>query len=603
MEASEGEHLSNIQVDEFEHITKNGGMCVIKVSFSQSGWFHWSMMEWKATDHDNTMEYAKPFIPLKVTATCNILNHTPNNSISHLPCIVVYHNLCSQNMSTNGSPLKAVNMAPPNGLFGNDQRHEDNSESSENCSGTATGKECRFGTYTNQYHLPHGYGCLSSQQPFPGAPQFYRHSPFNMTHSLQQTTSANQGFPSYRPQWQGYNLHQGGDGRSQMFPPPQIPQQMLSSPGAPRVPPGPPENHPVNWPTAFGPNHPAEPPSGAPGRPLISLPTEGLQPPAEPRKTDVAGIQYLPRLQENSLDDYDADDDSDDSSDSGGTEGNPPITLNQTKFTLKQSAKEMGQGNYSVSNKRKKVWVVGFLEMKHPSIIRGQIHLTQLWDGPLHRETAVADYLVSFKDGLPLDDFNNAKWIRWQWVEMFLKKRASEIREARKRGTWSKKRLVTEMGERVGKKVRSPIPELPNTTFTVVIHWVSNGKDTALAPKQLQALYTDVRHWEELNDIIDQNGGPNEPSFPTSIFNCTSQQDKLDEEHMGLYTHWQMIINPIYGQISYNCSLSNAFKLKLRHNPETFLVNMKRATGKGVAEQVMRSAKVIPTRCVKARCG
>jgi hypothetical protein len=41
MEVYEGKHLSHILVYEFEHITKNGGMCVIKVSFSQGpGWFH-----------------------------------------------------------------------------------------------------------------------------------------------------------------------------------------------------------------------------------------------------------------------------------------------------------------------------------------------------------------------------------------------------------------------------------------------------------------------------------------------------------------------------------------------------------------------------------
>jgi hypothetical protein len=43
MEAYEGEHISHILVYEFELITKKGGMCVIKVSFSQSlGWFHGS---------------------------------------------------------------------------------------------------------------------------------------------------------------------------------------------------------------------------------------------------------------------------------------------------------------------------------------------------------------------------------------------------------------------------------------------------------------------------------------------------------------------------------------------------------------------------------
>ena len=43
MEAYEGEHLSHILVYEFEHITKKGGMCVIKVSLCQGpDWFHGS---------------------------------------------------------------------------------------------------------------------------------------------------------------------------------------------------------------------------------------------------------------------------------------------------------------------------------------------------------------------------------------------------------------------------------------------------------------------------------------------------------------------------------------------------------------------------------
>ena len=74
------------------------------------------------------------------------------------------------------------------------------------------------------------------------------------------------------------------------------------------------------------------------------------------------------------------------------------------------------------------------------------------------------------------------------------------------------------MGECASKKPRSNLPELPNTTFKVVISWVSNGKDMVLAPKQLQALYTDVRHWEELIDFIDKNGGPRKPYIMTSMF-------------------------------------------------------------------------------------
>jgi len=42
----EGEHLSNMLVYEFEHITKKGRICVIKVFVSQGpGWFHGSKVE------------------------------------------------------------------------------------------------------------------------------------------------------------------------------------------------------------------------------------------------------------------------------------------------------------------------------------------------------------------------------------------------------------------------------------------------------------------------------------------------------------------------------------------------------------------------------
>ena len=138
-------------------------------------------------------------------------------------------------------------------------------------------------------------------------------------------------------------------------------------------------------------------------------------------------------MPEISYDEYDADDERDDSSNLGGAEGKPPVSLKQTEFSLKQFAKRIGQANYSAFNKRKKVWVAGFLEKKHQSIVRGQNRLKKLRDGPLHWETAVADYLETFECWLPLDNFDNAEWIRRQWVEMFLNKCASKIREARKK--------------------------------------------------------------------------------------------------------------------------------------------------------------------------
>jgi len=123
---------------------------------------------------------------------------------------------------------------------------------------------------------------------------------------------------------------------------------------------------------------------------------------------------------------YDAADESDDSSDLGDAEGKPPISLKQTEFSLKQFAKRMGQANYSAFDKWKKVWVAGFLGKKHRSIIRGQNRMKQVRDGPLHWKTAVADFLVTFENLLPLFNFDNAEWIRRQWVEIFLKKCPSE---------------------------------------------------------------------------------------------------------------------------------------------------------------------------------
>jgi len=128
-----------------------------------------------------------------------------------------------------------------------------------------------------------------------------------------------------------------------MFPPPPSPAQGLSSPGPPTVPPGPPENHPVNLPTSSSPNPPPEHPSGTPGRPPTTLLKNRFQLPAEPQKTDVAGIPEFYILLEISNDDYEADDDNEDVSDLGGAEGNLPISPKETEFSLTQSDKGWGR--------------------------------------------------------------------------------------------------------------------------------------------------------------------------------------------------------------------------------------------------------------------
>jgi len=233
-------------------------------------------------------------------------------------------------MSTKGSPPKIMNMGPPGSLFGSQQRGDDSSKSPHKSSRHATRKDSQFGIHTNQYHPPQGYGYPPSQQLFQGAPQFYHQSSLNMTHSSQPTSSAIQAHPSYGPPWQGYDLHQGGYGGSQMFPPPQFPGQGPSPPGVRRVPPGPPWHHPVNQPTSSSSPPPPPPPSGAPGRHPTSLPTKIFQPPAEPWKIDITDLADLPPLPEMSYDEYNAADASDDSLELGDTDGKPPISLKQT---------------------------------------------------------------------------------------------------------------------------------------------------------------------------------------------------------------------------------------------------------------------------------
>jgi len=310
----------------------------------------------------------------------------------------------------------------------------------------------------------------------------------------------------------------------------------------------------------------------------------------------------MPPLAEIAYDDYGAADESDVSSDVGSAEGQPPISLKPTKFSLKAFAARIGQANYSACIKWKKVLVAMVVEKKHRSMIRGENDLEQLRDGPPHWVTAVADFLVTFKDWLQLEIFDNAEWIGRQWVEMFCNKCATTIEEARNVATRGKQQPVTDLGECVSNMVKRNGPELPNTNVTVVICWVSNGKDMILAPTQLRASYTNVGQWEELIGFSDKKGGLKELYVHTLMFKCTLAQEELDKGYMGSYSHGHMIIDPIYGQMSYNCCLSNAFKMNLGYNLKILLVKMKRATRQVIARHLIRPVEVIPASHVNARC-
>ena len=101
-----------------------------------------------------------------------------------------------------------------------------------------------------------------------------------------------------------------------------------------------------------------------------------------------------------------------------------------------------------------------------------------------------------FRDLAALENIVPAEWIWRHLVEMFLKKCASAVQEVMKKGKRVNKRPAMDLGECASNTTRGNIPELPNTTFMVVICQVPNGNNDQSSGMQLQASYTDVRHWE-----------------------------------------------------------------------------------------------------------
>jgi hypothetical protein len=100
----------------------------------------------------------------------------------------------------------------------------------------------------------------------------------------------------------------------------------------------------------------------------------------------------------------------------------------------------------------------------------------------------------------------------------------------------------------------------------VVIRRVPNGDNDQTSSRQLEASHTDVRDWKKLIDFIEQNCSLNKPYSLPAICKCNLTQEELNEEYMGLYAPEQTMNDRLSGQISYNSSRSNAFKVKLGHN-------------------------------------
>lgn len=88
--------------------------------------------------------------------------------------------------------------------------------------------------------------------------------------------------------------------------------------------------------------------------------------------------------------------------------------------------------------------------------------------------------------------------------------------------------------------------------------------------------------------MVDNYRSAKELYIEVSMIMCILEEDKLDSEYMESFAHGQMMKDPVYGPISYNCCLANAFKLELRHNLNISLIGMKRATRKEIAKHVIR---------------
>jgi hypothetical protein len=100
-----------------------------------------------------------------------------------------------------------------------------------------------------------------------------------------------------------------------------------------------------------------------------------------------------------------------------------------------QSAKRIGQANYWAFDMRNQVGVAGILERTLRFIIWLRNGLSPVREQLLDWEAAVAELLLTFDDWLQFDNFDNAKWIHWQWVVIFWKQFICELSELRKRGS------------------------------------------------------------------------------------------------------------------------------------------------------------------------
>jgi len=101
---------------------------------------------------------------------------------------------------------------------------------------------------------------------------------------------------------------------------------------------------------------------------------------------------------------------------------------------------------------------------------------------------------------------------------MFLKKCASAVQKAQKKGWQCNKQRVTDFRKCTGNQARGNFPEVRNKTFLVAISEVLNSNNDLTSNIQLQASCIDVRHWMELIDFIEKEICAKEQCCLTAIY-------------------------------------------------------------------------------------
>jgi len=108
--------------------------------------------------------------------------------------------------------------------------------------------------------------------------------------------------------------------------------------------------------------------------------------------------------------------------DLGGAEDKAPISLNQTKFSLKQFTNSMGRLNRCAFNNRKEVWVVAIPDEKNWGIMQRKNSHTSLQNSLLTWSMSVQMLLVTFNYHQLFESSDSAQrsclfWIGMEWME------------------------------------------------------------------------------------------------------------------------------------------------------------------------------------------